>query len=417
MAGPYDLTIGSGVAGLSASTATDRYSSGWTDRIFSPDTSKSSWWSRLRGMKWVDAPLNAPEFNWDEQTLPPMTDTNQGTPTAAADQVMTVNNITRWVGNSIVKNKRTGEFIKVDQVTTTAAPVGTVRLHVRAVGTTPAAAAVLAGDTWEIGPTARAENSRAIESRTFGRTVFYNYTQMYSQTLEMSISMKELENRQGKAFKEWDNQRKILENVFRRQLTSAFFDNPRGKDITTDSGNVTRTTGGFRQFATNSNLNYNLNGQPLTPSLLEDYVINFAAASECDQIEMVMRPQLYGRASMLYKNLLTINDAMPKVLQLSTFSFRIAGTLVTLHKERVLDSKDDNHIYVMNASNDFDDTLKLYRNPFKGGKRVTNGMPDFLMDQEENDSTMVKAQYASHYGPCWVGAQSGGIGMIQNAGF
>src|SRR3990167_9013582 len=141
---PYDTTVGSGVAGLSASTATDRYSSGWTDRIFSPDTSKSSWWSRMRGLTWADAPLNAPEFNWDAQTLPPLTDTNQGTPTAAIDQIMTVDHIIRWVGLSIVKNKRTGEFIKIDQVTATTGTAGTVRLHVRAVGTTPLAAAVLA---------------------------------------------------------------------------------------------------------------------------------------------------------------------------------------------------------------------------------------------------------------------------------
>jgi len=114
--GPYDPTTVASAIGLAAGTT--RYVSPWTEEIFSPDTGQSSIWSLMRGMPWEDSALGSPIFNWDEQTLPPMTDTNTGTPTSAADQVMTVDHIVRWVGLSIVKNKRTGEFILVDQVTT-----------------------------------------------------------------------------------------------------------------------------------------------------------------------------------------------------------------------------------------------------------------------------------------------------------
>src|SRR3989304_3569181 len=111
--GPYHPTTVASAIGLAAGTT--RYVSPWTEEIFSPDTGQSSIWSLMRGMPWEDSALGA-------------------------------------------------------------GPTGTVRLHVRQFGGAgPAAAAVLAGDTWEIGANARAEDSRAIESRTFGRTNYPNF--------------------------------------------------------------------------------------------------------------------------------------------------------------------------------------------------------------------------------------------------
>jgi hypothetical protein len=113
-----------------------------------------------------------------------------GTYTTAADQTPTVTGAGATSGNiftagDIVKNARTGECMVVGTVTDT-----TIQLHLRAFGTTAAAAGVDGDGLYIIG-NVNEENSGARNVNTTRTSKESNYTQIFKTTIAVSNTEKE----------------------------------------------------------------------------------------------------------------------------------------------------------------------------------------------------------------------------------
>lgn len=130
-----------------------------------------------------------PEFSWLEDTYGGRYAKVSGTYTTAADQTPTVtgagtNSGYIFTAGDIVMNARTGEKMVVGTVAAT-----TIQLHVRAFGSTAAAAGVDGDGLFLIG-NVNEENSGARNVNTTRNDKLSNYCQIFKTTIALSNTEK-----------------------------------------------------------------------------------------------------------------------------------------------------------------------------------------------------------------------------------
>lgn len=417
MANVYHHSLSSQVqypqsGGLPVMTDASRFKWQWTARIFNPDMrNSSSWFSRLASFKRkkVDSPIQV----WDEKTLELPRDTTTSAATAAAGQTITPTNIDRWNTRMVVINNRTREQILITAMTAT-----TVTLGVRSFGGV-AAAAILVGDEFTLLNCVRQEISGAVPSRTRGTTEYFNILQEDSDTLDMSKKLKGWTRMEGEAFKLWDQLMEEKEVEYRRKQLIDFFHGQRAADVGTGVGDQTFKFGGFRDFATNSTVNGDLGGAPLTKNDMLDYITNFTSVNGADTVDMIARPEIIGSTSRWFESQLRFNDEVPSKIKINKMqSIQYAGCTVNLHAEKTLKECNDNAIYVVDTSKyDGDTAIQICHMPTGGGKENTNGLPTWIFNQGQNDVNADKAQIISHWCPLFVGAATGRIAYLDHVGW
>jgi len=391
-----------------ATNNTSRYHDDWSEDIFNRDITKSTFYAYLSTLNWK--PAKSPRIIWDEETLMPLTDVN-GSTVPAATGAMDVDNVERWVTGTVARNTRTAEQVIVTEVDTAN---NQVTLGYRGVGESVSSAQTINdNDTWQLLIPSREERSRSHESTMHSRSNYWNYLSIFSETLDMSETMRSYSAIHGKSnFSEWDHQMALTEERFRRKMLSAFFLQDRGYPTVTN--NTLPIFGGARTYLTNGTVNANLSGSPMSKSFFRNWVTNWRTISKSTHGVMVMPTSITQQFNSMYENQIIFNDKLPEEIKLHVKTINLGGIMIDIHGEDVLDDVGDNTIYLFDASNK--DKICMRYAPCRAGKKVANGKPTWAFDQQDNDDSIAKAQIIARCCPQIIGGSTGNHALCTNVG-
>ena len=196
-----------------------------------------------KGSGMLKAPAGNPTFSWLEDYYGGRYAKVSGTTTAATDQTATVtgagtNSGYIFTAGDIIRNGRTGEIIVVGTVAAT-----TIQLHVRAFGST-AAAAMADGDSLFIIGNVNEENSGARNVNTTRTSKQENYTQIFKTTIAVSGTENQADLYGGKDIP-YQRAKKGTEHAL--DIERAFWWGEKNSS-TGGNGHPMRSTGGVLEF-------------------------------------------------------------------------------------------------------------------------------------------------------------------------
>jgi hypothetical protein len=178
-----------------------------------------------------------PKFQWQEDELDPRFDAvNNGAGYADSATAIVVDNGAYFEAQNIVYVPRTGESLRVTDVT------GNTLTVVRSVGSV-AAAALVDNDELLITSTAQPEGDASRPARSRNQTTVYNYTQIFRTPWDATETARHSEY---EADDDWDYQALKHGIEHKKSIEYALMVGAREED--TSSGQARRTTGGFRHY-------------------------------------------------------------------------------------------------------------------------------------------------------------------------
>jgi hypothetical protein len=199
-----------------------------------------------------------PKFEWMEDDFMPWSDAiNLAAGYAAGDTSIVVDNGAYFEDGSIVKVPRTGEVMRVSEVSTNTLTV------TRGIGSTSAAALVdndpllILGDSNEEGATSR-------DAKTIQVTNAYNYAQIFRTTVE-ATNTNEATDLYGGPDRAYQRKKRGIEHTLKMERQFWFGE----RSIVTSGTHPERTTGGVLEYI-NSNF-YDAGGM-LTESEWENFL-------------------------------------------------------------------------------------------------------------------------------------------------
>jgi hypothetical protein len=393
----------------------------WEKTIFQQDPDETPFYSVMSMLEGSDAA--DPRLYWTESADVPMTDTVAAdalTPNLAAVGTgagwIPVTNISYWYPDMEVINQRTGEAAVVTE-RNEVAPTS-VKLGIRGMGTSGVGVLIAVGDTWTLIQNGREELSNAPECLTHAPSIYYNYCQFMSDTMEMShieLGRKKIANLTDENVWDFQIQQKIRE--FKKRVEATFFKGVRYESVTgSPATNVRRFTGGLDYWLQNSPTGGDMLGGVLNYSDVIDILGAYQAENNITQCDIFGRPQLMVEFQKMFAGDIVYQNKLPNGLDFNYTEIQLTNCKYRLHGVPTLHKIDSHDLYLIDMSGNRkkDRPIKVKYMQVGGGTEKTKGRPTVIDNQQNPSYSADKSQVVAGMGFVLQGHSFGRFAKISN---
>lgn len=382
-------------------------------------------------------------FNWMEDILIPVADTVAVALSGTGAGWLGVTNPGYYLTRAVVERALDGELLLVTQVDVTNSRIYVDR---DIVGDGAGASSIAAGESLLILPTSRQEESTALESINLQRGIFFNFLQMSSRSMKMSLAELARGSQEKLTDKsEWSYQSDKVISEEKRKLEGLFFRGQRGVllsgsgtgpsgvspvplgtpapptvPVATARTNIAYLTGGVRGYLTGSTATqsyWDYGNNRLNFADLRRILSAYLADSYGSSVRHVfMRPQIHLEFMTLWGDLVRPSSFdMGDNIKFDYSSIQLGKVKFILHSVPTLHHYDDSGIYILDlGTKGSSKYIEVYHNDFGSENHVTNGLPTIIEDQAPRSASYKMAQFCYNMGFSFRGADKGAHALIDN---